>query len=109
MEKQPCTDHEQDAIVQANNKGLKYTIPACIKPGFYLVRHEVIALHAAWQYPGAQFYPGCHQLQVTGGGNASPGNLVSIPGAYARTDPGVTYDAYKASPYVIPGPKVFTC
>ncbi|KAJ4287846.1 hypothetical protein N0V88_007556 [Collariella sp. IMI 366227] len=64
-------------------------------PGFYLVRHEIIALHAAWAYPGAQFYPGCHQLNVTGGGSTVPGNLVAFPGAYKGTDAGITYDAYK--------------
>ncbi len=72
-----------------------YTIPSCLKAGFYLVRHEIIALHASWAYPGAQFYPGCHQLQVTGGGSTVPGSLVSFPGAYKGTDAGITYDAYK--------------
>lgn len=73
-----------------------YTIPSCLKKGFYLVRHEVIALHAAWTHPGAQFYPGCHQLNVTGGGSTVPSaNLASFPGAYKPTGPGVTYDAYK--------------
>jgi len=73
-----------------------YTIPACLKKGYYLVRHEIIALHASWTYPGAQFYPGCHQLNVTGGGSVVPStNLVSFPGAYKPTDPGITYDAYK--------------
>ncbi|AEO61257.1 glycoside hydrolase family 61 protein [Thermothelomyces thermophilus ATCC 42464] len=87
-----------------------YTIPSCLKSGYYLVRHEIIALHSAWQYPGAQFYPGCHQLQVTGGGSTVPStNLVSFPGAYKGSDPGITYDAYKAQPYTIPGPAVFTC
>lgn len=81
-----------------------YTIPSCLKSGYYLVRHEIIALHAAWEYPGAQFYPGCHQLEVTGGGSTVPSsNLVSFPGAYKGSDPGITYDAYKgesASPSV---------
>ncbi|KAK4188242.1 family 61 putative glycoside hydrolase [Podospora australis] len=93
-----------------------YTIPSCLKPGYYLVRHEIIALHAAWAYPGAQFYPGCHQLQVTGGGNTTPSSLVAFPGAYKPTDPGVTYDAYKgefsyfpSQTYTIPGPAVFSC
>jgi hypothetical protein len=72
-----------------------YTIPSCLKKGFYLVRHEIIALHAAWQYPGAQFYPGCHQLNVTGGGSTVPSSLVAFPGAYKGTDAGITYDAYK--------------
>ena len=72
-----------------------YTIPSCLKPGFYLVRHEIIALHAAYSYPGAQFYPGCHQLSVTGSGSTVPSSLVAFPGAYKPTDPGITYDAYK--------------
>jgi hypothetical protein len=76
---------------------VKYTIPKCIASGYYLVRHELIALHAAYQYPGAQFYPGCHQLKVSGGGSASPSGLVSFPGAYKAADPGITYDAYKGS------------
>lgn len=77
------------------NEGVDYTIPACIEPGFYLVRHEIIALHAAFQYPGAQFYPGCHQLEITGSGSTAPSDLVAFPGAYASDDPGVTYDAYQ--------------
>lgn len=72
----------------------KYTIPECLAPGYYLVRHELIALHASWAYPGVQFYPSCHQLQVTGSGNTIPRDLVSFPGAYAPEDPGVTYNAY---------------
>lgn len=81
--------------MKAGNSGVNYTIPSCIKPGYYLVRHETIALHSATGYPGAQFYPGCHQLKVTGGGNTTPSNLVSFPGAYASSDPGVTYNPYQ--------------
>jgi len=58
-------------------------------------RGQIIALHAAYTYPGAQFYPGCHQVNVSGGGSTTPTGLVSIPGAYKATDPGITYDAYK--------------
>lgn len=81
--------------MKAGNAGVNYTIPSCLKPGYYLVRHEIIALHSAYAYPGAQFYPGCHQLKVTGSGSTTPGNLVSFPGAYAGSDPGITYDSYK--------------
>lgn len=76
------------------NNGVQYTIPECLEPGFYLVRHELIALHAAFAYPGAQFYPGCHQLEVTGSGTTIPTGLVGFPGAYSPEDSGVTYDAY---------------
>ncbi|KAF9880657.1 cellulose-growth-specific protein [Colletotrichum karsti] len=91
------------------NSAYQYTIPSCLKSGYYLVRHEIIALHAAYSYPGAQFYPGCHQLQVTGSGSKAGSPLVAFPGAYKATDPGITYDAYKAQTYTIPGPAVFTC
>jgi hypothetical protein len=80
------------------NEGVEYTIPSCLKPGYYLVRHELVALHSAYSYPGAQFYPGCHQLEVTGSGSASPSSLVAFPGAYKGSDPGITYDAYKGTP-----------
>ncbi|EMD66687.1 hypothetical protein GGP41_008095 [Bipolaris sorokiniana] len=88
---------------------LSYTIPKCIPAGYYLVRHEVLALHSAYKYPGAQFYPGCHQLKVTGGGSTKPSGLVSFPGAYKGTDAGIAYNAYTAQTYPIPGPKLFTC
>lgn len=74
-----------------------YTIPSCLAPGYYLVRHETIALHSAYSYPGAQIYPGCHQLQVTGTGTKKPTSLVGFPGAYKGSDPGITYDAYKGN------------
>ncbi|GJD05224.1 cellulose-growth-specific protein [Colletotrichum higginsianum] len=97
------------SLMKAGNSGVKYTIPECIAPGQYLVRHEIIALHAAYAYPGAQFYPGCHQLEVTGSGSTSPSDLVAFPGAYKPADAGITYDPYKASEYTIPGPALFSC
>ena len=85
------------------------TIPACIAPGQYLLRGELIALHSASSYPGAQFYPGCHQVKVSGGGSKTPTGLVAFPGAYKASDAGITYDAYKAQTYTVPGPALFTC
>lgn len=79
----------------AGNAGVQYTIPSCLKAGYYLVRHEIIALHSAYSYPGAQFYPGCHQLNVTGSGATAPTGLVAFPGAYQAADPGITYNAYQ--------------
>ncbi|KAF2265348.1 glycoside hydrolase family 61 protein-like protein [Lojkania enalia] len=86
-----------------------YTIPKCLAPGYYLVRHEIIALHAAYSYPGAQFYPGCHQLKVTGSGSTKPSQLVGFPGAYKPSDAGIMYDAYQAMKYTVPGPPAFAC
>lgn len=50
-----------DALIAANGI-YKFTIPSTLKPGQYLVRHEIIALHAAYAYPGAQVYPSCFQI-----------------------------------------------
>lgn len=87
-----------------------YTIPKCLQAGSYIVRHEIIALHAAYTYPGAQFYPSCHQIKVTGSGTSTgPASKVAFPGAYVGTDPGITYDSYKATTYTPPGPAVYTC
>ncbi|KAG7145993.1 Polysaccharide monooxygenase Cel61a like protein [Verticillium longisporum] len=97
-------------LMVSGNSGYKFNIPQCLAPGYYLVRHELIALHAAFSYPGAQFYPSCFQLQVSGSGTANPTGLVSFPGAYTKTDPGVVYNSYIGQQtYPVPGPKVFTC
>jgi len=87
-----------------------FTIPSCIPSGQYFLRHELIALHAAASYPGAQFYMECAQIQITGGGSASPPTVV-FPGAYAGTDPGITISIYypTVTNYTIPGPRPFTC
>ncbi|GAB7347300.1 hypothetical protein MBLNU459_g3383t1 [Dothideomycetes sp. NU459] len=85
-------------------------IPSCIESGQYLLRAELIALHGASSYPGAQFYLECAQLSVTGGGSATP-TTVDFPGAYNGSDPGITFNLYYPTPtaYTIPGPTVFTC
>ncbi|KAF8169008.1 glycosyl hydrolase family 61-domain-containing protein [Mycena galopus ATCC 62051] len=111
----------EDGLIAANqswgvdrmiaNKGkVTFTIPPCIPAGQYLLRHEMIALHSAVTYPGAQFYMECAQIAITGGGSTSPAT-VSFPGAYAGTDPGITVNIYYPllTNYTIPGPPVFSC
>ncbi|KAF8158210.1 glycoside hydrolase family 61 protein I [Crassisporium funariophilum] len=92
------------------NKGkVTFSIPSCIAAGQYLLRVELIALHAASSYPGAQIYMECAQINITGGGSTSPAT-VSFPGAYKGTDPGITVNIYSgAKSYTIPGPSVFSC
>lgn len=49
------------------NKGVQtVTIPKCIAPGQYLLRGELIALHAAGSSMGAQFYMVKHQSPTLG-------------------------------------------
>jgi len=93
----------------ANGGRLDIKLPSCIAPGDYLIRGEIIALHAASSYPGAQFYVECAQVKITGGGSKAP-STVSLPGAYAGSNPGITYNLYAGSTsYTAPGPSVFTC
>jgi len=87
------------------------TIPSTLKPGAYLLRHELLAIHQA---NAPQWYPECVQLIVTGSGTAYPTSsfLKPIPGAYSMTDPGVNIDIYSAEAmvltnYTIPGPPVW--
>ncbi|KAJ1797912.1 hypothetical protein LPJ59_002836 [Coemansia sp. RSA 2399] len=83
-------------------------IPSYLKAGNYLLRSEIIALHDARVVGGAQFFPNCVQLTVTGNGNIVPTG-VAIPGAYGERDPGILYSRSFTdnSGYVIPGPPVY--
>jgi hypothetical protein len=97
-------------LIFTPNSGLNYTVPACLKPGYYLVRHEIIALHSAYSEGGAQFYPGCHQLEVSGEGTQVPEKgLVGFPGAYRAKDKGILYNIYGAKEYKTPGPAIWGC
>lgn len=57
------------------------TIPKTIRPGLYVVRHEILSLHIENK---PQFYPECAHLNISGSGSATPpgGYLVKFPGAY---------------------------
>lgn len=65
------------------------TIPKSISSGEYILRHEILGLQRASKSGLAQFYPGCHQVTITGGGSANPTG-VAFPGAYPLDDPGVS-------------------
>ncbi|KAF9651985.1 hypothetical protein BDM02DRAFT_325326 [Thelephora ganbajun] len=98
-----------------SNRG-KYDIPvpSNLAPGQYILRVEIIALHEAdslySQDParGAQFYPSCIQIQVTGSGSRTLPSGVSFPGAYSDSTPGIKWNIYDNNidqrTYPIPGP-----
>jgi hypothetical protein len=67
------------------------TLPTDIKPGQYILRHEIIALHLATTLGGAEFYPACIQLNIGGNGTGVPtsDDLVTFPGGYSDNDPGI--------------------
>ncbi|KAL0569605.1 hypothetical protein V5O48_012358 [Marasmius crinis-equi] len=100
----PSTGQWAVDTMVANKGKVTFTIPKCIQSGQYLLRHELIALHGASTYPGAQFYMECAQINITGGGSTSPAT-VSFPGAYKGSDPGITLSIYwpPVTNYTIPG------
>ncbi|KAG6848731.1 Esterase/lipase/thioesterase [Arthromyces matolae] len=76
----------------AQNSSWTTTIPKTVPSGNYLIRFETIALHSL----PAQFYPECAQINISGGGSLAPtaAQLVTFPGAYSNTDPGLDIDVY---------------
>lgn len=99
-------------IFCTDKASVSFQIPACIESGEYLFRIEHVALHSASTAGGAQFYISCAQLSVTGGsGSKTPTDLVSFPGAYKATDPGIMINIYNGFPrqYTPAGPPVFKC
>lgn len=74
-----------------NGTPANITLPSNLAPGNYLLRHEIIALHLANTMGGAEFYPSCSQIIVGGSGTGKPSDdeLVSLPGAYSDSDPGI--------------------
>ncbi|CAI6338396.1 unnamed protein product [Periconia digitata] len=111
----------------AKNFGhMNVRVPQDLKAGFYLIRAEMIGLHEGdasfLKNPrrGAQFYPDCVQIEVTGEGSVELPEGVSFPGAYDYSDPGIVYDVYCSTEtktrstgpctttYEIPGPSVWS-
>lgn len=57
-------------------------VPQGLRPGNYLIRHEIISLHSAHK---PQWYPECAHLKVSGSGSKFPGQefMAKIPGVYS--------------------------
>ncbi|KAF7358058.1 hypothetical protein MVEN_00853300 [Mycena venus] len=92
-----------------NGSPARVTLPANLKTGNYLLQHEIIALHTAQSPGGAELYPSCSQLRVTGSGTGSPqeSELVRFLGAYHAKDKGILIDIYNMKgAYQFPGPPV---
>jgi lytic cellulose monooxygenase (C1-hydroxylating) len=98
----------EDNLV-VNNRSWTVTIPPTLKAGAYVLRHEIIALHSARSADGAQAYPQCINLLVSGGGSDTI-NGASPETFYHEDDPGILIDIYNnnAGTYQIPGPTVQT-
>jgi hypothetical protein len=87
---------------------VNFVVPKDVPSGKYLVRVESIALHQAQSAGGAQMYISCAQVEVTGGGNGTPGPMVAFPGAYQANDQGLLWSYYPVrTSYKAPGPAVW--
>ncbi|OOF92470.1 lytic polysaccharide monooxygenase [Aspergillus carbonarius ITEM 5010] len=90
-----------DQLIADNNSWL-VEIPN-VAPGYYVLRHELIALHGAASENGAQNYPQCFNLQITGSGTAEPSGVLGTE-LYTPTDAGILVNIYQSLSYEIPGP-----
>lgn len=89
----------------ANNNSWTVTIPSNIAPGKYVLRHDTIALHAAFDVGGSQAYPQCFNLEITGSGSNTLSSGTLGTALYNDADPGIHLSIYqKLSSYIIPGP-----
>lgn len=93
----------------ANNNTWTVKIPSTLKAGNYVLRHEIIALHGAGSTNGAQNYPQCVNLKVSGSGTTALPAGVTGTALYKNTDPGILFNLYVSfTSYPIPGPAITT-
>ncbi|KAI0073226.1 family 61 endoglucanase [Panus rudis PR-1116 ss-1] len=89
-------------------KGAKYSVHIPdLAPGEYLLRHEILGLHVAGTLMGAQFYPNCVQVKITGSGTKQLPAGIPLPGSYDPEDPGILVQLWQITPtspnYTAPG------
>ncbi|PTD05794.1 Endo-beta-1,4-glucanase D [Fusarium culmorum] len=86
-----------DKLIKDKGKAT-FTLPSSLKAGKYIVRQEIIAGHEADvafkdnSARGAQFYPSCAQVEVTGSGTAVPDENFDFQTGYTYTDKGIVFD-----------------
>jgi hypothetical protein len=91
-----------DMIV--NNNTWTVTVPSNVAAGNYVFRHEIIALHGAGSENGAQNYPQCVNIEVTGSGTENPEGVLGTE-LYTSKDAGILFNPYTTiESYEIPGP-----
>ena len=92
-----------------NNSTWSTTVPASLAPGQYVFRHEIIAMHGAGSENGAQNYPQCFNIEVTGSGSQELPEGTLGTALYKSDDPGILFNPYQElTSYDIPGPALWT-
>lgn len=98
----PPSTYAGDVLIQ-NSDQWSVRIPANIRAGNYVLRHEILALHGGNQPNGAQSYPQCINLEITGSGSSNPSGTAGTALLNAN-DPGVVFNIHlPAQNYVVPG------
>lgn len=90
--------------LRANGNSWLVQIPSDLKPGNYVLRHEILALHGGPNPNGAQAYPQCMNIRVTGSGSRSPAGVAGTS-LYKANDAGILFNTYMSPVvYPVPGP-----
>ena len=88
----------------SQNNTWPVTVPSDLKACKYVFRHEIIALHGGGNANGAQSYPQCLNIEVTGSGTNLPEGVVGTS-LYTADGAGILFDPYKSPiEYPLPGP-----
>ncbi|KAK1825876.1 polysaccharide monooxygenase [Podospora conica] len=96
-----------DAL-RANGNSWLVQIPSDLKPGNYVLRHEILALHGAPNVGGTQAYPQCMNIRVTGSGTRSPAGVAGTS-LYRANDAGILFNTYMSPVvYPVPGPALIS-
>ncbi|KAI0454210.1 glycosyl hydrolase family 61-domain-containing protein [Xylaria acuta] len=90
-----------------NNNTWTTTVPSTLAAGNYVFRHEIIALYGASSSNGAQNYPQCFNIAITGSGTDKPTGTLGVD-LYKADDPGILFNPYTTiTSYTIPGPALY--
>ncbi|KAF1981995.1 lytic polysaccharide monooxygenase [Aulographum hederae CBS 113979] len=95
-----------------NNRTDVVKIPSNIKPGMYVFRTELLALHGNGlpaPLGGPQFYTHCFNVNITGNGADTPEG-VTFPGGYKPDEKGVAFTIMNKAiwgDYTSPGPALY--
>jgi hypothetical protein len=104
-------DIKKEAWCTSDKDRVSFEVAQGIPDGDYLIRTEHIGFHGA--HGGqAEFYYGCAQVTVCGGGNVLSTETVKSPSVYNKNDPEVNFSVWGGNNVQYPargsGPKVFT-
>ncbi|GAW22141.1 hypothetical protein ANO14919_116760 [Xylariales sp. No.14919] len=90
-----------------NNNTWTTTVPSTLAAGNYVFRHEIIALHGGSSLNGAQNYPQCFNIEITGSGTDKPTGTLGVD-LYKEDDAGILFNPYTTfDSYPIPGPALY--